>query len=227
MAACACRTLRTKFDELERHLDAAHRAQRAEEEHSRQLAAQVERLQGRLKDVSTKQAELSQQLWWVLGVLGLLSQQLNASVLQGSSWRFAQNHSGNSCTAPLPAYRDKAAAHNELSQQHRELQEDSKALAASNAQLQAALATSQQRAQQAETLAVGLQAEWQAEQAEQAGQAALQEEAERLRAELQQASFKAARASERWVHATSATSGDGPTGGASCCSAAADHCSSC
>ena len=224
MAACACRTLRTKFDELERHLDAAHRAQRAEEEHSRQLAAQVERLQGRLKDVSTKQAELSQQLWWVLGVLGLLSQQLNASVLQGSSWRFAQNHRGNSCTAPLPAYRDKAAAHNELSQQHRELQEDSKALAASNAQLQAALATSQQRAQQAETLAVGLQAEWQAEQA---GQAALQEEAERLRAELQQASFKAARASERWVHATSATSGDGPTGGASCCSAAADHCSSC
>jgi Skp family chaperone for outer membrane proteins len=81
----------------------------------------------------------------------------------------------------------------ELSQQHRALQEDSKALAASNAQLQAALAASQQRAQQAENLAVGLRAEWQAGQA---GQAALQEEVERLRAELQQASCRPALAPE-------------------------------
>ena len=57
------RTLRTKFNELEHQLDAAQRAQRVEEEHSRHLAAQVERLQGRLKEGATKQAELSQQLW--------------------------------------------------------------------------------------------------------------------------------------------------------------------
>ena len=79
---------------------------------------------------------------------------------------------------PAHACRDKSAAHNELSQQHRALQEDSQGLAAHNAQLQAALASSQQRARQAETLGVGLQAEWAAGKA---GQAALQEEGERLR----------------------------------------------
>ena len=63
-----CSTLRTKFDELERQLDAAQRAQHGEEAHSRQLATQVQRLQGRLQEGAAKQAELGQQLWWVLGL---------------------------------------------------------------------------------------------------------------------------------------------------------------
>ena len=79
--------------------------------------------------------------------------------------------------------RDKAAALNELSQQHRGLQEDAKALSADKQQLQAALAAAEQRAQRAEDLSTGLQARCQA--GEQL-QAALQEEVESLRAELQQ-----------------------------------------
>lgn len=57
------RTLRTKFVELEQQLDAAQRAQHADADRCRHLESQVERLQGRLKDSSSKQAELSQQLW--------------------------------------------------------------------------------------------------------------------------------------------------------------------
>lgn len=79
--------------------------------------------------------------------------------------------------------RDKAAAHAELSAQHRGLQEERRGLAADKAALEAALAEARQRAQQAETLGTGLQAECAAGR-ELA--AALQEEAEELRGELQQ-----------------------------------------
>lgn len=60
--AC-CRELRTKFAEMEQQLDAAKQAQHTEAEQSKLLAAQVERLQGRLRELAAKHADLSQQLW--------------------------------------------------------------------------------------------------------------------------------------------------------------------
>lgn len=63
------RTLRARFAELEQQLDAARKAQAADADCCRQLEAAGERLQGRLKEAGAKQAELSQQLWWV-GLLG-------------------------------------------------------------------------------------------------------------------------------------------------------------
>ncbi len=62
-ARSACRSLRTRFLELEQQLDAARKAQAAEADRCRQLEAASERLQGRLKEANAKQAELSQQLW--------------------------------------------------------------------------------------------------------------------------------------------------------------------
>ena len=85
---------------------------------------------------------------------------------------------------PAPC-SDKTAAHSELSAQHRTLQEDSRSLAAENEQLRASLAAAEQRAQQAETLGAGLQAECKAAKEL---QAALQEDAAGLKAELHQAS---------------------------------------
>lgn len=85
---------------------------------------------------------------------------------------------------PAPC-SDKTAAHLELSGQHRTLQEDSQSLAAENEQLRASLAAAEQRAQQAETLGAGLQAECKAAKEL---QAALLEEAAGLKAELHQAS---------------------------------------
>lgn len=83
------------------------------------------------------------------------------------------------------ACRDTAAAHSELAAQHRALQEGSQGLAARQHALEAALAAWQQRAQQAEALGAGLRSEC-------AGGRLLleaaQEEAERLTAELLQAS---------------------------------------
>jgi predicted nuclease with TOPRIM domain len=57
------RTLHVKFGELERQLEEAQREQYTERDAGRRLGAQVERLQGRLKEAHQKQAELSQQLW--------------------------------------------------------------------------------------------------------------------------------------------------------------------
>lgn len=88
------------------------------------------------------------------------------------------------CCCPAPC-SNKTAAHAELSKQHHSLQEASGALASDNEQLRAALAAAQQRAQQAETLGAGLQAECAASRQL---QAALQEEASRLKTELQQVS---------------------------------------
>ena len=63
-AACpARRSLRTRFLEFEQQLDAARKSQMAEADRCRQLEAASERLQGRLKEATAKQAELSQQLW--------------------------------------------------------------------------------------------------------------------------------------------------------------------
>lgn len=88
------------------------------------------------------------------------------------------------CCCPVPC-SNKTAAHSDLSEQHHSLQEASRALASDNEQLRAALAAAQQRAQQAETLGAGLQAECAA-----SGQlqAALQEDASGLKTELQQVS---------------------------------------
>ena len=59
----ACRSLRSRFSELEQQLDAARKAQAAETDRCRQLETACERLQGRLKEATGKHAELSQQLW--------------------------------------------------------------------------------------------------------------------------------------------------------------------
>ncbi|KAL4437050.1 hypothetical protein ABPG75_004189 [Micractinium tetrahymenae] len=61
--AATSKALRTKFAELEQQLAAAQRAQHAEADQALHLAAQVERLQGLLREASHKQAETSQQLW--------------------------------------------------------------------------------------------------------------------------------------------------------------------
>lgn len=98
-----------------------------------------------------------------------------------------RSHPQHLCPATLPSIppcRDKAAAHADLSDQHHLVQEERRGLAADKAALEAALAEARQRAQQAETLGAGLQAECGA------GRqlaAALQEEADELRGELQQA----------------------------------------
>jgi len=83
----------------------------------------------------------------------------------------------------LPSCRDKSAALNDLTEQHRKLQTDTQGLGGEIEQLRAALAASQQQGEQAEHLGVSLQAQYAGAQE---AQAVLQEEVERLTADLQQ-----------------------------------------
>lgn len=90
-------------------------------------------------------------------------------------------HPSSAC--PSCPRRDKSSALNELTTQHRALQAEAQAMAAETVRLRESLSSSQQRAQRAEVLTVSLQAQCAAFEGQ---QAALTEEAERLRSDLQQ-----------------------------------------